>query len=297
MKSLNLTSYAKLNLYLEVLGKRPDNYHSLFTIFERISLSDRIRLKVLPEGVIRIVSSCPGLPLGSKNLAYQAASILKQKFAVRQGVEIKIEKHIPLAAGLAGGSSNAAAVLAGLNKLWRLKLGFGELMAIARRLGSDVPFFLHNRSFAFAKQRGDKIDGLSLPVQLWHVVVVPPVKISSAIIYKEWDKLAESTQGQRLGLTKPQTVIKILKKAVLSKDISALGRLLFNSLEQASAALYPVINKIKKVLSELGLEATLMSGSGPAVFGLLSSRKEAYSTARKLKAKKGNWDVFVAKTV
>jgi 4-diphosphocytidyl-2-C-methyl-D-erythritol kinase len=292
VKSLNLTSYAKLNLYLEILGKRPDNYHSIYTLFERISLSDQIRLRLLPQGRIRVVSSNPGIPRGYKNLAFQAASLLKKEFQVHTGVEINIKKHIPISAGLAGGSSNAATVLSGLNKLWRLNLRVKELVVFARQIGSDVPFFLYNYSFAYATQRGDKIKGLCLPVKLWHIILVPPVQIPSALIYKSWD---ESTEGT--GLTKHQSRIRILKTALLKKDLILLSKLLFNSLEHISQALHPVISKAKSVLYDLGLEAILMSGSGPAVFGLVSCRKEACSIARQLKAKMRNWDVFVAKTV
>jgi 4-diphosphocytidyl-2-C-methyl-D-erythritol kinase len=292
VKGLNLTSYAKLNLYLEILGKRADNYHSIFTLFERINLSDRIRLKPLLQDRIRIVSSNPFIPKGRKNLAFQAASLLKKEFQIRDGVEINISKYIPISAGLAGGSSNAATVLAGLNKLWRLNLRARQLVALARQIGSDVPFFLYNCSFAYATQRGDKIKVLNLPVKLWHIIVVPPVQISTPLIYKRWDELAGAA-----GLTKHKSRIKILKTALLKKDILSLGRFLFNSLERASQALYPVIKKAKSALYDLGLEAILMSGSGPAVFGLVSSRKEAYTVARQLKVKMKDYGVFVARTV
>ena len=292
MKSLNLTSYAKLNLYLEVLGKRTDHYHSILTLFERISLADQIRLKTLSKRVIKVVSSYPGIPLDRKNLVYQAASLLRKKFAINQGVEIRINKQIPLSAGLAGGSSNAAVVLSGLNKLWKLNLKVGQLVNLARQIGSDVPFFLHNCSFAYATARGDQIQGLSLPVKFWHVIVVPPIKIASSLIYQKWDQSRAGT-----GLTKRQSRIKMLKAALFKKDILLLGKLLFNSLEQVSVALYPMINKVKSTFYDLGLQAILMSGSGPAVFALVSSRKEAYAVARQLKAKKRDWDVFVAKTI
>jgi 4-diphosphocytidyl-2-C-methyl-D-erythritol kinase len=289
---LNLTSYAKLNLYLKILGRRPDNYHSISTLFERISLSDQIRLRLLPQGRIRIVSSHSSIPGGYKNLAFQAANLLKKKFQIHTGVEISIKKHIPVSAGLAGGSSNAAAVLSGLNKLWRLNLRVKQLVTLGRQIGSDVPFFLHNCSFAYATQRGDRIKALSLPVKLWHIIVVPPVQISSALIYRSWDESREA-----VGLTKYQSRIRILQRALLKKDLILLGKLIFNSLEQVSQTLFPVISKAKSVLYDLGLEAILMSGSGPAVFALASCRKEACLIARQLKAKMRNWDVFVAKTV
>ena len=294
VKNLILTSYAKLNLYLKILGKRPDNYHSIFTLFEKVSLSDQIRLKLLPNREIRIAlfdSSLP-LTLGRSNLAYRAADLLQRKFLVSDGVEISINKQIPISAGLGGGSSNAATVLAGLNRLWRLNLKSDCLASLARRIGSDVPFFLHNSSFAIATSRGDQIKTLRLPVKLWHIIVVPRVKVLSSLIYKKWDH----TRKKDKGLTNQQSIIKILTSALLKKDMLLLSKLLFNSLEEVSAAMYPVVGKLKSILSDFGLEAISMSGSGPAVFGLVSSRKEAYAIVGQLR-KLGNWDVFVAKTV
>jgi 4-diphosphocytidyl-2-C-methyl-D-erythritol kinase len=315
MKNINLSSYAKLNLYLDILGKLPDNYHSVLTLFERISLSDQISFKLLPYSGIRLALSGFDLPRGRNNLAYQAASLLKRDFQIRQGVQISIKKNIPVSAGLGGGSSNAAAVLIGLNELWKLNLKLKQLVALARQIGSDVPFFLYNSSFAFATSRGDEIKVLKSPVKLWHIIVVPRIKILSSSVYKAWDRrhnlprrhhtgltqpFQQSSLGierERAGLTNRQSIIKILKSALLKKDLSSLSEFLFNSLEEVSMAMYPVISKVKSLLSNLGLEAILMSGSGPSVFGLVSSRKEAYAVARRLKTKLGNWDAFVAKTV
>ena len=292
MRILNLTSYAKLNLYLKVLGKRPDNYHSIFTLFERINLADQIRLKLLPQRGIRIITSGFSLPLGRNNLAYQAASMLQREFGLSEGVEINISKHIPVCAGLGGGSSNAAVVLAGLNRLWKLNLKIRQLVTLARRIGSDVPFFLYNSSFACATSRGERIKVLRLPVKLWHIIVVPRIKILSSLIYKKWDE-----SGKGVAMRSHQSIIRILKSALFKKDILLLSKLLFNSLEEVSSAMYPVIRKVRFALSDLGLKAISMSGSGSAVFGLVSSRKEAYAIARQLKTKLDNWDVFVANTI
>jgi 4-diphosphocytidyl-2-C-methyl-D-erythritol kinase len=315
VKSLNLTSYAKLNLYLKILGRRADNYHSILTLFERVSLSDQIRLKLLPQREIRISLSGLSVPQGPDNLAYQAASLLQRRFQVARGVQIHIRKHIPLSSGLGGGSSNAAVVLSGLNQLWRLNLKVKQLVALGRQIGSDVPFFLHNTSFACATHRGDEIKVLRLPVKLCHIIVVPRIKIASSLIYKKWDQgpnldrkplrglTPPFQQGgvgvgkERAGLTNHRLIIRILKSALLKKDILLLSRLLFNSLEEVSTAMYPAISKARLALSDLGLEAISMSGSGSAVFGLIFSRKEAYALARQLKEKSRDWDVFVVRTV
>ena len=295
MNTLKLTSYAKLNLYLKILGKRPDNYHSIITLFERINLSDQIELSSLAEKKIKIKSSGLAMPCNYRNLAYQAALLLQRKFAVNKGIEIRIKKNIPVSAGLGGGSSNAASVLMGLNKFWKLNLTSKQLSSLGRRIGADVAFFLENCSFASASARGDKIKPLNLKIKLWQVIVVPRERISSSVIYNRWDK-QDKAKKALTGLTKPQSVIRILRGVLSKKDITSLSKLIYNSLEKVSIAIYPVIIKIKRALSELGLKAILMSGSGSAVFGLVSSRKEAYEVVRRLK-KSGNWDVFVARTI
>lgn len=301
VKSLTLTSYAKLNLYLDILGKLPDKYHSILTLFERISLSDRINLKLLPDKEIRIIVSggSSGLCANRRNLAYQAAGLLAREFGVRQGVEIRIKKRIPVAAGLGGGSSNAAAVLTGLNRLWKLNLGIERLVSVGRKIGSDVPFFLYNCSFACGSGRGDKIKALSLPARFWHVIAVPRIKVLSSRVYKKWDDLGKARPGsrkERAGLTTLQSKVKILQAALLKKDALLPEGLPFNSLESVTAEMYPAVRKIKSALSDYGVKAISMSGSGPAVFGLVSSRKEAYAVASKLR-KFVSWDVFVAETV
>ena len=309
MNILKLTSHAKLNLYLKILGKRPDNYHSIITLFERINLSDQIELRSLPGNKIKIKSSGLAIPCNYRNLAYQAALLLQRKFAVNKGIEIRIKKNIPVSAGLGGGSSNAASVLIGLNKFWKLNLTNKQLSSFACRIGADVAFFLENCSFASASARGDKITALNLKIKLWQVIIVPRIRIRSSVIYSRWDKQNKDRGLTRLercsyltkrksltGLTKPQSVIRILTALLSKKDITSLSKLIYNSLEKVSIAIYPVIIRMKRALSELGLKAILMSGSGSAVFGLVSSRKEAYEVLRRLK-KSGNWDVFVARTI
>ena len=284
-----LNSYAKLNLYLEVLNKRKDNYHNIKTLFERVSLCDKIILKSRRDKKIRIICNLPDVPCDNTNLAYRSAKILQDVFHIDRGVDIKIIKHIPVGAGLGGGSSNAASVLVGLSKLWRLKLVQEQLLAYARKIGSDVPFFIYNSPFAFGEGRGDRIKPLEAldNARLWHILVVPKIKVSTPLIYKKWD--THST------LTSPQYNVKILNLGLRKNDLSLIGKALFNSLEQVSAKLYPQVRRIKKKLINLGLKAILMSGSGPAIFGIVSSRKEALSLCRQLK-KNRLWQVFVTRT-
>lgn len=262
MKSLTLKSYAKLNLCLEILDILPDNYHSIFSLFERINLFDEIRLSRLPRTkAIKITSSGHSMPLDRRNLVYKSASLLKKTFKIKEGIEINIKKNIPVGAGLGGGSSNAATVLQGLNLFWNLKATQRQLLNIAFQIGCDVSFFLQDCPFAYALGKGEKLIPLDLPLSLWQVIVMPRFSLSTALIYKEWDRRKQE------GLTlSPFT-----------------GKILFNSLEKIVQDLYPEIRAIRKSFYKLGISLVSMSGSGPTMFGIVSSRKEGYDIARKLK--------------
>jgi 4-diphosphocytidyl-2-C-methyl-D-erythritol kinase len=288
-----LKSCAKLNLYLKILAKRRDGYHNLETIFERIDLADRVILKSRRDNRIKINTDSALIPKGRANLALRAATLLKNNFKVRCGADIKIIKRIPVAAGLGGGSSNAASVLVGLNKLWRLRLSRKKLISLGKSLGADVPFFIHNSSFARGRGKGDRVFSLkSLSnTRFWHILVVPRSRVSTASAYQKWDKIA-----QKVRLTSPDSNVNILISALKRKDFSLISKGLFNSLEEASIKLYPEIRRIKERLSSLGLQSILMSGSGPAVFGMVSSRKEAQSLGRQLKANRF-WRIYITRTI
>jgi 4-diphosphocytidyl-2-C-methyl-D-erythritol kinase len=293
VNTLTLNSYAKLNLYLEVLHKRKDNYHNIKTIFERIDLADKIILKSRRDKKINITCNESGVPQDHSNLAWRSAKLLQDIFNIDKGVDIKIIKRIPVGSGLGGGSSNAAAVLAGLNKLWKLNVTEHKLAGLAGKLGCDVPFFIYNSPFAQGEARGDKIKPLKAltNVRLWHILVVPKIGVSTASIYKRWDN-----ESKTFKLTMPKYNVNILILALRKNDLSLLGDALFNSLEQVTARLYPQINAIKEKLMQLGVKSILMSGSGPAAFGVVSSRKEALTLCRQLKSNSSFGEVFVSRT-
>ncbi len=295
MEKLTVLSYAKLNLYLKVKNRRKDNFHNIETLFERISLADTINLKSRPDKKIRIICSNPLVPKDSSNLCYRAAEIFKKKFKIDTGVDIQIIKRIPIGAGLGGGSSNAASVLLGLNKLWGFKLSVKALARLAGRIGSDAPFFVYNTSFALACGRGDKIRALNnlTRIKLWHVLVVPGLKVSTPFIYGKWDELV---YGESEGLTMPKYNVNILVSELSKKHILTDG-LLYNSLEDVTVSLYPRLRNIRKKLKSLGLKSILMSGSGSAFFGLASSGKEANRIYRQLKEENRAWQVFVVRTI
>jgi 4-diphosphocytidyl-2-C-methyl-D-erythritol kinase len=288
---LILHSYAKLNLYLEILNRRKDSYHNIKTLFERISLSDKIILKSRPDKLINIACSNPEVPKDSTNLCFRSAKLLQEKFKVEQGVDIKITKNIPVGAGLGGGSSNAAAVLLGLNKLWKLNISRKKLARLASIIGADVPFFIYDISFALGTARGDKIRPLrNLKKRLlWHILAVPKIKVLTPLIYEKWDKYS--------GLTRPKYNVNILILGLRKGNFPLETGLLFNSLEAVTAKLYPEVARAKETLIRRGLKSILMSGSGPAVFGIVSSRKEALNIARQLKKMDRSRKIYVTKTI
>ncbi len=293
MNTLTLNSYAKINLYLEVLKTRKDNYHDIKTIFERIDLADKIILKIRRDKEINVACNVVSVPGGNSNLAWRSAKLLQDKFNIDKGVDIKIIKRIPVGSGMGGGSSNAAAVLMGLNKLWGLKLARGKLAGLAGKLGCDVPFFIYDSPFALGEARGDKIKLLKAlsNVRLWHIVAVPKTEVSTPLIYKKWDKYFKTFK-----LTMPRYSANILILALRKRALLSIGDALFNSLEQVTMKLYPQISAIKEKLIRLGAKSILMSGSGPAVFGIVSSRKEALSLYRRLKTNSSSFEVFVSRT-
>jgi 4-diphosphocytidyl-2C-methyl-D-erythritol kinase len=276
---LIVRSPAKLNLYLKVLRKRKDGYHNLKTIFERVSLCDIISLRLRRDGKIAVCCDNPRVPLADKNIAFVAAALLQKSFRIRQGVEISIKKRIPVGAGLGGGSSNAASVLLGLNKLWKLGLSKAALARLAKRLGSDVPFFIYEKPFAQGSGRGEKIRLLPAlnKVRLWHVLVVPKREVLTSEIYKKWDR----NRGT-FSLTMPEYDVKIWTSALKNRAVDLLPQLLLNDLEKITLKDYPGAKKIKERLRAEGQRAVLMSGSGPAVFAICASRKEALALSRKL---------------
>lgn len=277
-----INSPAKLNLYLDVLEKRRDGYHNIRTVFERISLFDKIIIKPNKTGVITIRSDSRGIPTGRLNLVYRAASLLKKDFGVTSGVKIEIRKRIPVGAGLGGGSSNAASTLVGLNKLWNLSLNRLGLVKYAEKIGSDVAFFLYDKPFALGLGRGEVIEPLNnFKRKFWHILIIPNVKVSTKEIYRSLDRQGKRNSGNRHILTEHL------------KDFDSL--IFFNRLEEITFRKYPKVKEIRDKLQELKVKNVLMSGSGSAVFGIVDSRKEGLRLAEFFKRFK-SLKVFVVRT-
>ncbi|ABS20415.1 4-(cytidine 5'-diphospho)-2-C-methyl-D-erythritol kinase [Bacillus cytotoxicus] len=248
---------AKINLSLDVLGKRQDGYHEVKMIMTTIDLADRLELTELTEDRIEIVSHNRYVPDDQRNLAYQAAKLLKEKYQVKQGVSIAIEKTIPVAAGLAGGSSDAAATLRGLNKIWNLGLTMDELAELGAEIGSDVSFCVYGGT-AIATGRGEKIEHIKTPPSCWVILAKPHIGVSTADVYGNL-KLNRVTHPD----------VDQMAEAINRGDYQGICNAVGNVLEDVTFAMHPEVARIKTRMKRFGADAVLMSGSGPTVFGLV----------------------------
>lgn len=265
MNSIELKSRAKINLSIDVLGKRQDGYHLVEMIMQTIDLFDIIKIFSLNEDKIIVSSNSSDIPTDKSNIVYKAASLIKDEFNIKKGVEIYIEKHIPIAAGMAGGSSNAAAVLVGLNKLWNLNLSEDKLRELGLQLGADVPFCIKGEA-SLAENIGEKltsIDGLSEDVFI--LVCKPELFVSTKEIYECIDaKVIDKRPDNKL-------LIKLLKE----NDIKLLSENMYNVLEEVTKEKYPIIAEIENIMINNNALGAMMSGSGPTVFGLYDNKNDA----------------------
>ncbi|WP_000772100.1 MULTISPECIES: 4-(cytidine 5'-diphospho)-2-C-methyl-D-erythritol kinase [Bacillus cereus group] len=248
---------AKINLSLDVLGKRQDGYHEVKMIMTTIDLADRLELTELAEDRIEILSHNRYVPDDQRNLAYQAAKLLKEKFNVKKGVSITIEKTIPVAAGLAGGSSDAAATLRGLNKLWDLGLTIDELAELGAEIGSDVSFCVYGGT-AIATGRGEKIEHIKTPPSCWVILAKPHIGVSTADVYGNL-KLNRVTHPN----------VDQMVDVINAGDYRGICDTVGNVLEDVTFKMHPEVARIKAQMKRFGADAVLMSGSGPTVFGLV----------------------------
>mgnify|MGYP001616224633 CR=1 FL=1 len=290
---LRLRAPAKLNLYLRVLGKRPDGYHELETLFERIDLADELTFGQGPR--LEFTCSDPTLSSGDDNLVMKAARLLQQEAGCSAGARIRLEKRIPIAAGLGGGSSDAAAALLGLNQLWELGLERSRLVELAARLGSDVPFFLSPGAFAIGRGRGERCEPLDTPAQLAHVLVVPPERLSTKEIYAGAHRILSEVEG--FGLTARTPSITMVMHALRNGSLGELADGLWNDLEPEAIRRCPVIATIQTHLREQGCLGVLVSGSGSSVFGLCADGTQAHEVAARIRGfAPGEWRVEIVHT-
>ncbi|MGP4077937.1 4-(cytidine 5'-diphospho)-2-C-methyl-D-erythritol kinase [Halobacillus sp. K22] len=262
---------AKINLSLDVLHKREDGFHEVEMVMTTVDLADRIELNTLEGGSIRVESESRFVPNDERNLAYRAAKLMKDHYSVKQGVRIFIEKNIPVAAGLAGGSSDAAAVLRGVNRLWGLNKSLDELAVLGAEIGSDVSFCVYGGT-AHATGRGEKVTPLPAPPPCWVVLAKPPLGVSTQTVYQNLN-LADAHH--------PNTNAMI--EALMDYDFEAICAQVGNTLEGVTLNLHREVGQIKEQMRQAGADAVLMSGSGPTVFSLVDTDARAQRIYNSLK--------------
>ncbi len=301
MKSYTLIAPAKINLHLEILGIRPDNYHELVMIMQTIDLADRVEVRSIGTDDILIHCGHPDVPLDRTNLAYRAAELMQQEFPTEfarcGGVEITLHKHIPIAAGLAGGSGNAAAVLVGIDLLWELGLTQGDLQTLGAKLGSDVPFCISGGT-AIATGRGESVSPLPSLEGIYLVLG----KYRSLAVETPW---AYGTYREQFGREYPQDLASLsdqihsgdLVKAIVAQDAPKIGKLLYNDLEKVVLPAYPLVAQLRTEFDRHDNLGTMMSGSGPTVFSLADSLEQAEAIHHQVRATITDPDLelFVAK--
>jgi 4-diphosphocytidyl-2-C-methyl-D-erythritol kinase len=279
---LRFRTFAKLNLFLEILGKRQDGYHDIRSLMVNVDLADTLEFRKTHSDLTLNCDS-GDVPLGHDNLCLAAARVLKDHTNCREGVEITLEKAIPVAAGLGGGSSDAACTLVGVNKLWGLGLTEQELLTLAEKIGSDVPFFVRGGA-QLVEGRGERLSPVDGFPEMWFVLVTPSVRIGSGWAYSM----------AKIGLTTAGCKSKIMIPGA-GLDAASIGKTLRNDLESGVIEAYPVVRKLKAALISRGALGSLMSGSGPTVFGVARGRTSATAIASSIS--RAGLSVFVVSTV
>ena len=265
MQDIRVRAHAKINLYLDVVGKRQDGYHNLETIFHSIGLHDDVIIRKQDKNGITVRCEHPAVPSDSRNLAHRAAQSLSDEIGGIGGIVIDISKQIPVAAGLAGGSANAAAVLHGINQLFELGLAQDVLMRLGAQLGADVPFCLHGGA-ALGLGIGDRLTRLPALPDVSLLLLNPGIEVSTASVFKKLN----------FSLTKPKKAGIIIKAYVEKGDVVGVGKNLYNCLETPVFSQYPEVGALKDELStQAGCYGALMSGSGATVFGILCDKNTA----------------------
>lgn len=272
MDKIKLKALGKINLGLDVLGRRPNGYHDVRMVMQTVYLYDQILLEKTDKEGISLETNLFYLPVNENNLAYRATKMLIDEFAIKEGVHISLEKHIPVAAGMAGGSSNAAAVLYGMNRLFQLGLTDQELMDRGVQLGADVPYCIM-RGTVLAEGIGEKLTPLPAMPKCHVLLAKPPVSVSTQKVYEKLDAQEVTKHPDIDG------ILLGLQTGDLEKITSSMG----NVLENVTITEYPQIERIKDVMKEEGALNAMMSGSGPTVFGIYDDKMLARRAAARIR--------------
>jgi 4-diphosphocytidyl-2-C-methyl-D-erythritol kinase len=290
MHSYSLIAPAKINLYLEIIGNRPDGFHELVMILQSVELADQIDIQSSDTQKIYIACDHPQVPTDETNLAYRAAQLMCDVFpevhANYGGVSIKIHKRIPVAAGLAGGSGNAAAVLVGINMMWNLGLTQPELQELAAKLGSDIPFCVSGGT-AIATGRGEKLDALKDLDDIWVVLAkYNNISVSTPWAYKTYrQQYSDSYITDAAGIKSRTAKVRSspLVKAITQKNSTEIGKLISNDLEKVVLPEHPQVAALKSAFAAQNVLGTMMSGSGPTMFALCASQEQAIAVKQQVR--------------
>lgn len=274
MDKLELKALAKINLGLDVLGRRDNGYHDVKMVMQTIYLYDDVILKKTKESGIQLATNLSYLPVDENNIAYKAAKLLREEFELQEGISIYLKKRIPVSAGMAGGSTNAAAVLFGMNRMFDLGLSMQELMERGVKLGADVPYCVM-RGTVLAEGIGERLTPLSPMPKCTILIAKPGISVSTKTVYEKFDALSRIEHPDIDGL------VRGLEEGDLQKISSCMG----NVLEMVTIEDYPIIEQIKNIMKREGALHAIMSGSGPTVFGIFEDRKSAKRAYRALREK------------
>lgn len=282
MDSIRLKARAKINLGLDVLGKREDGYHEVRMVMQTIGIYDRLILTKIPEEEIRITSNLAFLPVNENNLIYKAIKSLKDEYHFPGGVSVDLNKFIPVAAGMAGGSTDAASTMFGVNRLFGLNLSMGKMMELGVRLGADVPYCVM-RGTALAEGIGEKLTRITPVPHMWILIAKPQINVSTRLVYEQLD------MG---GIQKHPDIDGIIR-AIEAQDVVRIAQSMGNVLENVTVPLYPVIETIKQDMLSHGAINAMMSGSGPTVFGIFPDEQTTLACQAFLKKKGDARQVYI----
>ena len=286
MDKLQLKAYGKINLGLDVIRKRPDGYHDLDMIMQMVDVYDDVIIEKKAGEEIVVKADAAVLSNGKDNLAYMAAKMLFDEFGIKSGVEITIHKRIPIAGGMAGGSSDCATTLIGINEMFNLGLSKQQLMERGVKLGADVPYCVLGGT-AIARGIGEVLTLLPTPPQCHVIIAKPPISVSTAYVYGHIrpDEITKRPDIEQMTL------------AIKEQDLNKLSDLLYNVMEEVTVPEYPVIEKLKSIMLENGALNSIMSGSGPTVFGLFDDREKAQAAMKALDSKELTEQLYLTKFI
>lgn len=290
MEAVTLQAYAKINLGLDVLRKRPDGYHEVKMIMQSISLADTLELKKIPEEAIRLINGAerddPEVPMDKANLIYRAIDLIKQKYAISEGIEATLTKRIPVAAGMAGGSTDAAAALKGMNQLFALGLSEQELCELGVTLGADIPYCIMGGT-ALSEGIGERLTPLPPMPECWILIAKPPICVSTGFVYGNLKANELTVHPDIDGMT----------EAIQHNDLHGITSRLGNVLETVTIPAHPEIAVIKDRMLDYGAMQALMSGSGPTVFGIFAEEEQAAEAGTAIQKEGLSGQVYLTKPI